>query len=146
MYRDKAARKAELKKALIRQLKSLIAPGIIALVILAGVLIILNYRDEEEEKEIIRINGWEGEETELVLENEALKFVMDPSNTHFTLEVKSSGKVWYSNPVDGASDPLALTGEKGRLQSTMEITWSTVNGVDAKYKISTTASQRVFMI
>ncbi len=133
MYRDKAARKAELKRALIRQLKSLIAPGIIALVILAGVLIILNYRDEEEEKEIIRINGWEGEETELVLENEALKFVMDPSNTHFTLEVKSSGKVWYSNPVDGASDPLALTGEKGRLQSTMEITWSTVNGVDAKY-------------
>lgn len=133
MYRDKAARKAELKKALIRQLKSLIAPGIIALIILIGVLIILNYRDTEEEDEIIRVNSWEGEETELVLENEALKFVLDPSNTHFTLEVKSSGKVWYSNPEDGASDPLALTSEKGRLQSTMEIIWSTQNGVDAKY-------------
>lgn len=84
MYRDKAARKAELKKALIRQLKSLIGPGIIALIILIGVLIILNYRDAEEEEEIIRINGWEGEKTELVLENEALKFVMDPTNTHFT--------------------------------------------------------------
>ncbi len=133
MYRDKAARKAELKKALIRQLKSLIGPGIIALIILIGVLIILNYRDAEEEEEIIRINGWEGEKTELVLENEALKFVMDPTNTHFAVEVKSSGKVWYSNPQDASSDTLALTSEKGKLQSTMEITWSTQNGVDAKY-------------
>ena len=133
MYRDKAARKAELKKALIRQLKSLIGPGIIALIILISVLIILNYRDAEEEEEIIRINGWEGEKTELVLENEALKFVMDPTNTHFTVEVKSSGKVWYSNPQDASSDTLALTSEKGKLQSTMEITWSTQNGVDAKY-------------
>lgn len=133
MYRDKAARKAELKRALIRQLKSLIGPGIIALIILIGVLIILNYRDAEEEEEIIRINGWEGEKTELVLENEALKFVMDPTNTHFAVEVKSSGKVWYSNPQDASSDTLALTSEKGKLQSTMEITWSTQNGVDAKY-------------
>ena len=133
MYRDKAARKAELKKALIRQLKSLIGPGIIALIILIGVLIILNYRDAEEEEEIIRINGWEGEKTELVLENEALKFVMDPTNTHFAVEVKSSGKVWYSNPQDASSDTLALTSEKGKLQSTMEITWSTQNGVDANY-------------
>ena len=133
MYRDKAARKAELKKALIRQLKSLIGPGIIALIILIGALIILNYRDAEEEEEIIRINGWEGEKTELVLENEALKFVMDPTNTHFAVEVKSSGKVWYSNPQDASSDTLALTSEKGKLQSTMEITWSTQNGVDAKY-------------
>lgn len=133
MYRDKAARKAELKRALIRQLKSLIAPGIIALIILVGVLVILNYRGAEEEDEVIRINGWEGEDTELVLENEALRFVMDPTNTHFTLEVKSSGKVWYSNPEDAASDTVALTSEKGKLQSTMEITWSTQNGVDAKY-------------
>lgn len=133
MYRDKAARKAELKKALVRQLKSLIGPGIIALVILIGVLVILNYHDAEEEEEIIRINGWEGEKTDIVLENEALRFVMDPTNTHFTIEVKSSGKVWYSNPEDAASDTLALTSERGKLQSTMEITWSTQNGVDAKY-------------
>ncbi len=68
-----------------------------------------------------------------MLENEALKFVMDPTNTHFAVEVKSSGKVWYSNPQDASSDTLALTSEKGKLQSTMEITWSTQNGVDAKY-------------
>ncbi len=133
MYRDKAARKAELKKALIRQLKSLIGPGIIALVILVGILIIMNYRDAEEEEEIIRINGWEGEETEIVLENEALKFVMDPSTTHFTVEVKSSGKVWASNPEDAAEDTVAQTSEKGKLQSTLALTWSTRTGVDALY-------------
>lgn len=133
MYRDKAARKAELKKALIRQLKSLIWPGIIALVILVGVLVIVNYRDTEEEAEIIRINGWEGEETEIVLENEALKFVMDPGTTQFTVEVKSSGKVWSSNPEDAASDTVAQTSERGRLQSTLALTWSTRAGVDALY-------------
>lgn len=133
MYRDKAARKAELKKALIRQLKSLIAPGVIALVILIGVLIILNYREAEEEGEIIRLNGWEGEETEFVLENDALKFVMDPATTQFTIEVKSSGKVWASNPEDAAQDVIAQTSEKGKLRSTLSLVWGTNAGVDATY-------------
>ena len=133
MYRDKEARKAELKRALKQKLKSLIGPGIIALIILAGVLIILNYREEEEEAEIIRINGWEGEDTEIVLENDALKFVMDPTTTQFTIEVKSSGKVWSSNPEGASADTVAQTSEKGKLQSTLALTWSTQAGVDAQY-------------
>lgn len=133
MYRDKATRKAELKKALIRQLKSLIVPAIITLIILAGVVVIVNYTNVEEEEAPIRINGWEGEDKEIVLENEELKFVLDPATTHFTLEVKSSGKVWSSNPEDAASDVLALTSEKGRIQSTLTLTWSTRAGVDAPY-------------
>lgn len=133
MYRDKAARKAELKRALVRQLKGLIAPGIIALIILAGVLFIINYKDAEEEEEVIRLNGWEGESTEIVLENEELRFVMDSDTTQFTLEVKSSGKVWSSNPEGGASDALAQSSEKGRLQSTLALTWSNRTGVDAPY-------------
>ncbi len=133
MYRDKAARKAELKRALIRQLKSLIAPGIIALIILVAVLFIINYKGVEEEEEIIRVNGWEGDATEVVLENNDLRFVMDPATTQFDLEVKSSGKVWHSNPEGASGDALALTSEKGRLQSTLTLTWSTRAGVDAPY-------------
>ncbi len=134
MYRgDKAARKAELKKALVRQLKSLIVPGIIALIILVGVLVIINYKPVEEEEEIVRVNAWEGDSTEIVLENDKLKFVMDPDTTQFTLEVKSSGKVWSSNPDGASSDSLALTSEKGRLQSTLALTWSNRTGVDATY-------------
>lgn len=133
MYRDKEARKAELKRALIQWLKGLIAPGIIALVILAAVLIILNYHNAEDEEEIIRVNGWEGDIQEVVLENDDLRFVMDPGTTQFSLEVKSSGKVWNSNPEGGSSDSLALSSEKGRLQSTLALTWSTQAGVDAPY-------------
>ena len=133
MYRDKATRKAEFKKALIRWLKSLITPGIIALVILVLVLVIINYRNVEEEPEIIRVNAWESDITEVVLENEELKFVMDPATTQFTLEVKSTGKVWKSNPDGGANDPLALSSEKGRLQSTLAMTWSNRTGVDHPY-------------
>ena len=133
MYIDKAARKAELKKALIQWLKSMIAPCVIALIILIGVLIIINYRNAEEEAEVIRVNGWEGEQSEFVLENDQLKFVLDTQTTQFSIEVKSTGKVWYSNPVDAASDPVAQTIERGRLLSTIAITYSTRNGVDVQY-------------
>ncbi len=134
MYRgDKETRKAEFKRTLIRQLKGLIAPGVIALIILVIVLVIINYQGAEEEEEIIRVNGWEGDIQEVVLENDDLRFVMDPGTTQFSLEVKSSGKVWNSNPEGGSSDPLALTTEKGRLQSTLALTWSTKAGVDAPY-------------
>ena len=114
MYIDKAARKAELKKALIQWLKSMIAPCVIALIILIGVLVIINYRNAGEEAEIIRVNGWEGEQSEFVLENDQLKFVLDAQTTQFSIEVKSTGKVWYSNPVDAASDPVAQTSERGK--------------------------------
>lgn len=133
MYRDKAARKAELKKALIQWLRSMIAPGIIALVILIGVVIVINYRSTEEEAEVIRVNGWEGEQKEFVLENDRLRFVMDAQTTQFSIEVKSTGKVWYSNPVDAADDPIAKTIERGRLLSTLSMTYSTRNGVDVQY-------------
>ena len=133
MYIDKAARKAELKKALIQWLKSMIAPCVIALIILIGVLIIINYRNAEEEAEVIRVNGWEGEQSEFVLENDQLKFVLDTQTTQFSIEVKSTGKVWYSNPVDAASDPVAQTIERGKLLSTVAITYSTRNGVDVQY-------------
>lgn len=133
MYIDKAARKAELKRALIQWLKSMIAPCIIALIILIGVLVIINYHNAEEEAEIIRVNGWEGEQSEFVLENDQLKFVLDAQTTQFSIEVKSTGKVWYSNPVDAASDPVAQTIERGKLLSTVAITYSTRNGVDVQY-------------
>ena len=133
MYIDKAARKAELKKALIQWLKSMIAPCIIALIILIGVLVIINYHNAEEGAEIIRVNGWEGEQSEFVLENDQLKFVLDAQTTQFSIEVKSTGKVWYSNPVDAASDPVAQTIERGKLLSTVAMTYSTRNGVDVQY-------------
>lgn len=133
MKKDKAAAKARIKAALLKRLKSMIGPMIVLLVIAVGILFILLYKEEVEEEEIIRANAYEGEETEFVLENDRLKFVMDAATTQFTLTMKDTGMVWYSNPQDAANDPKALVNEKSNLQSTLLLTYSTVNGVDTLY-------------
>ena len=131
MKKEKTAGK--IKAAVIKQLKSMIAPIIICLVILVGIFVVITYQNNEEPAEIIRLNGYEGEENTIVMENDAIKFEMDPATTQFAVTVKETGKVWRSNPEDGANDPLAQASEKGRLQSTLSIVWSTKNGVDAEY-------------
>lgn len=133
MKKDKAVRKAEMKAALVRQLKALIVPILILSVILAGVLVITLWKEEEEPDEIVRVNTFEGEEEEYVLENDKLRFVLDAKTTQFALTVKESGKVWYSNPQDVDSDPVAMGQEKSKLKSTLLLTYSTINGVDSLY-------------
>lgn len=133
MKKEKTAGKGKIKAAVIKQLKSMIVPVIICLVILAGIFVVITYQNNEEPAEIIRLNGYEGEENTIVVENDAIKFEMDPATTQFAVTVKETGKVWRSNPEDGANDPIAQASEKGRLQSTLSIVWSTKNGVDAEY-------------
>ena len=133
MKKEKTAGKGKIKAAVIKQLKSMIVPVIICLVILAGIFVVITYQNNEEPAEIIRLNGYEGEENTIVMENDAIKFEMDPATTKFAVTVKETGKVWRSNPEDGANDPIAQASEKGRLQSTLSIVWSTKNGVDAEY-------------
>lgn len=133
MKKEKTAGKGKIKAAVIKQLKSMIVPIIICLVILAGIFVVVTYQNQEEPVEIIRLNGYEGEENTIVMENDAIKFEMDPMTTQFLVTVKKTGKVWRSNPEDGANDPLAQASEKGRLQSTLSIVWSTKNGVDSEY-------------
>lgn len=130
MKKDKAVRNEQLKSAVVSRLKSLIAPVVLLLVIVVAIAFIMLYHEAPEPEEIIRVNGYEGEEEELVLENDNLRLVMDPSTTQFALTVKDSGMVWYSNPPDAADDAKALTLEKGNLQSTLLLVYSTINGVD----------------
>ncbi len=131
MKKEKSVRKAEFKAAVIKQLKSLIFPVILAAIILGGVVFVVNYQNVEEEEEIVRINGYEGGDSELVLENDALKFTMDPETTQFVLKVKSTGMEWRSNPENGANDAIALTAEKGKLQSTLALSYSVQTGLES---------------
>ncbi len=117
----------------MKKLKSFIAPMLILAVIAAGVLVIAFWKEEPEPVEIVKVNAYEGEEQELVLENERLRFVMDSSTTRFVLEDKESGQVWRSNPEGIDEDALALNAEKQKLQSTLLLTYSTINGVDTLY-------------
>ena len=133
MRKDKAVRIAEMKAAVKSTLKSLIAPVIFLLIIVAGVLVITLWQEEEEPEKIIQVNAYAGDTSTMVLENDKLLFELDPSTTQFTITQKDTGAVWYSNPEGGGSDPAAQTIEKQKLQSTVLLTYSTINGVDTLY-------------
>ncbi len=67
---------------------------------------------------------------EYIMENDDLRFELDPSTTYFTVTQKSTGKVWCSNPENGANDAGADSAAKKNLQSTLIIEYNTKNGVN----------------
>ena len=121
------------KSTISTRIKSLIGPVLLLMIILAAVIVIKVYKEPIEEELTVSVKSYEGTENEMVLENDKLKFVMDTNTTQFNLTVKDTGVVWLSNPVDAANDALAQASEKGRLQSTLLLTYSTINGVDTLY-------------
>ncbi len=123
-----------MKKDKIKNIvKSLIAPVIVLLIIVAGILVITFWDNPVEPVEIIKVNAYDGVEEEIVMENDKLKFVMDSTTTQFSLLVKDTGKVWYSNPLDADEDKIALPSDKEKLKSTLVLTYSTINGVNTVY-------------
>lgn len=124
----------KIRKAILQKLKSLIAPLIILAIILAGVFIVINYKNVEEEAEPIRAYAYDGSEEPVILENDKLKLELDPVTTQFSITVKDSGKVWYSNPQNLAEEEtIALANELNKLQSTVLMTYSTENGLEVQY-------------
>lgn len=130
---DKTAKKAKIKAAVIKQLKSMAAPLIISLIMLAGVLVIIYFRNAGDEEEMIRRRRYDGSSDPIVIENSELKLTLDPTTTQFALEVKSTGKIWYSNPPDAAEDMQAMTAEKGKIQSTLIMEYGLESGLITTY-------------
>ena len=133
MKKEKSVRKKEFKEAMVRQLKSLAAPLIITAVIAAAIVVIFYFQSATEQEPIMEVNGYSGSEDPIVVENDKLKLTMDPATTQFTVEVKDTGKIWYSNPPTAAEDPLAVASYKGRLQSTLLLTFSEATGLQTTY-------------
>ena len=133
MKKEKSVRKKEFKEAVVRQLKSLAAPLIITAVIAAAIVVIFYFQSATEQEPIMEVNGYSGSEDPIVVENDKLKLTMDPATTQFTVEVKDTGKIWYSNPPTAAEDPLAVASYKGRLQSTLLLTFSEATGLQTTY-------------
>ena len=133
MKKEKSVKQAERKAALIKWLKSLTAPLIITAVIAAAIVVIINFQNTTDPTVVVELNGYDGDESPIVVENDKLKLTMDPMTTQFTLEVKDTGKVWYSNPDDAANDPLAVASFKGRQQSTLLLTFSQSTGLQTTY-------------
>ena len=117
------------KKSILRRL----LPWLITLLILAALVIFVGiplYADQETvDENPPKIAYYEGGNTKLTMENDSLLFELDPQNTHFTLTEKKTGRQWHSNPPDAASDPVAGSANKGVLQSTLIVTYSSESGV-----------------
>ncbi|MBR1640027.1 MAG: hypothetical protein IJ688_11635 [Treponema sp.] len=79
-----------------------------------------------------------------VLENNYLKLELDPATTQFSILQKNTGHVWYSNPQDIDSDPIALGKEKNNMRSPFLIKYSTINGSDDIYDVYSNSVKRAF--
>lgn len=117
------------KSELVGKLKGLAVPVIITAVVLVAILVIVNFKGTTEQTEGMTVYSYDGSEDAIILENDKLKLTMDPTTTQFTLEVKETGKVWYSNPPEADADPVAVASYKGRLQSTLIMTYSIATGL-----------------
>lgn len=132
MKKDRTAKQSEFMAALKDRLKSMVPAMIMLLIIGIVALVVMLIPPAEETVEKIGIHRYEGSEKEIVLENSDLKFVLDPTTTHFTVTNKSSGQVWYSNPQGADEDPIALPATKSGLKSTLLLTYSTERGANAQ--------------
>ena len=123
----------ERKNELIKTLKSMIAPLIFFAIIAAFIVFVVTFESKETEEEVIVPRAYEKVTSSYVMENDDIKFTMDSDTTQFEVYVKDGGKTWYSNPSDAANDSLALTSEKGNLQSTVIMTYSNTTGLEVTY-------------
>lgn len=134
MKKELTERQVERRNAIKETLKSMIAPVIFLAIIGAIIFAVVTYQNAEVPPEIIEPNAYNDEiEGPVVLENDSLKFTMDPETTQFELLVKSSGKTWKSCPEGSEDDPIALTEEKGKLQSTLVMSYNTEAGLETTY-------------
>jgi len=134
MKKDNSQKKAAIKAAIVNRLKSLAVPVILCAVIGAMIYVVMTYKDETVEDEASKIKRYEGTEEPMIMENDDLLFTLDPLTTQFTLEVKDTGKIWYSNPTDAATNPLIISeSEREKMQSTLLMTYSLKTGLTNTY-------------
>lgn len=120
--------KKERRDAAIKTIKSLIFPVIFTIIVCVCAYYAAHYEKPIPEDEVVIPEAYAGDANPIVLENDKLKMTLDPVTTQFDILVKSSGKVWKSNPEGASSDPVALGSEKNRLLSTLLMTYSVTNG------------------
>lgn len=79
-----------------------------------------------------------------VLENNKIRFELNPRTTQFTVLQKSTGHLWNSNPVNADSDPIALVKEKNNMKAPFILKYSTINGSDDFYDFYSNSVKRNF--
>ena len=102
------------------------AAAIAALVIFVFIPIYSNVEEPISDPPVIHY--YDGPAGTLTMENDDLLLEMDRSTTTFSVTDKRTGKVWYSNPQDRASDKIALAENKDALSSTLSVTYTIPGG------------------
>lgn len=117
------------RKSLIRRLIPwlLLIAALAALVIFVGIPLYGQKESQEERPPVISYYEENGDD--MTLENDQLRFELDPATTQFTLTEKESGRVWRSNPEDADQDTIARAAYKDQLKSTLLVTYTTSSGM-----------------
>ncbi len=73
--------------------------------------------EKDEEEPLVMISDEEALKTcEAVAENDNLKLWLDKDNKRFCLQTKSSGKCWWSSPINAEADPTVIDGKDGTMK------------------------------
>ena len=116
------------KRAWIRRLIALIVALAVIAALVVFVFIPIYTKSDDQNLEQVTLRSNSDVEKQYVLENDALRFVLDGKTTQFTLENKRTGRVWRSNPENPDDDPIALGTEKNKMRSTLLLTYATSEG------------------
>lgn len=100
---------------------------------LVSAVLLAGCAKEEEQGKIMESYAYVEDKDSYVLENEYLKFSLDPTTTYFQVTDKKNNTVWNSNPIDGANDETADAESKRQLQSTLLVKYSTDVGIQTTY-------------
>lgn len=116
-----------------RSKRTLIIEIVIVLLVLCGIAyliwVLYGQEDVSTDDHSPEIIHYQGDGDVFTLENDDLLLELDGETTYFTVTHKLAGTVWHSVPEGAQDDPVALSANKSRLQSTLTITYSTQNGV-----------------
>ncbi len=101
--------------------------------ILISSLLFAGCAREDLQEKVIDTYSYAEDKSSYILENDHLKFTLDPDTTYFQVLNKSDNSTWDSNPVGGANDEFADNQSKKYLQSTLLIEYCNDTGIKVLY-------------
>ena len=131
--RTRGETNTERRNAIVDFLKSLIVPVVFCAILGIGIFLIIHFVNPTEVEVNIQPYGFDGSEEPIVMENDQIRFEMDPLTTHFNITKKSTGKVWSSYIEDAESDSRALSDEKNHMMSNLLLTYTIKTGLETIY-------------
>ncbi|MBR3741325.1 MAG: hypothetical protein IKN04_12870 [Clostridia bacterium] len=114
------------KKSILRRLIPWLITAVLLFCLIYFVGIPLYSQKDEQVTRLPEVSYYEGGKEPIVLENDALRFELDPTTTHFKLTEKANGREWLSNPANAANDAKAKSSQANlyALQSTLLMTYT----------------------